>query len=385
MIKKNIDLLANIARGGIHSKEGGRFLQPNDDEIYLQCDIGSQYPNAIRKYKVYPIHLGKEWNEMLIDKIQRRLHYKSLYKETKKPEYASLQEMGKLSLNGGAYGRLNLKGDWQEDPCAMLKITIGCQLEILMITEALILKGFSIVSLNTDGFDAIIPKNRENEFKSICSFYENKIGNNELGQIEYTEFLWIAQTSVNDYLAMKTNGELKSKGDFEIFKEAHKNPSAAIVPIALQEYFKNGKSIEEVITTPNYKYEFVKDGEIYKLKTNIYDFAMRQKASKDFHYEGINDKGVRNIYNKLIRYYVSNEGEKLLKVKNPECTTNAAPISQVEAGEWVCNVCNYLPANHPLTNINFSYYIEKANRIVDKIKYEGKKIKQEHKDQLSLF
>lgn len=378
-------LIANVARGGIHSQEKGRFLQPSSDEIYLQCDIGSQYPNALRKYKVYPIHLGKEWNDMLVSKIQRRLHYKALYKDTKEAKYASLQEMGKLSLNGGAYGRLNLKGDWQEDPCAMLKVTIGCQLEILMITEALILKGFNIVSLNTDGFDAIIPKDREKEFKEICTFYEEKIGNSEMGQIEYTEFLWIAQTSVNDYLAMKTSGELKAKGDFEIFKEAHKNPSATIVPIAIQEYFKNGKSIEEVIKTPNYKYIFDKDGESIELETNIYDFAIRQKASRDFHYEGIDDKGNKNIYNKLIRYYVSKTGEKLFKVKNPECTTNAAPISQVEAGHWKMCVCNHLTKDHPMNNIDFSYYMEKAQKIIDKVIYEGRKQKKECKDQLSLF
>jgi hypothetical protein len=109
---------------------------------------------------VYPKHLGKEWYEMIVAKIARRLHFKNLFKETKDPTYGSMQEMGKLSLNGGAYGKLGSPGDWQEDPCAMLTVTLGCQLEILMIVEALILKGFEIVSLNTDGWDSIVPKSR---------------------------------------------------------------------------------------------------------------------------------------------------------------------------------------------------------------------------------
>ena len=109
---------------------------------------------------------------------------------------------------------------------------------------------------------------------------------------------------------------------------------------------------------------------------NIYDFAMRQKASKDFHYEGLNrSTGEKNVYNKLIRYYVSKTGEKLLKMKNPECITNAADISQVEAGEWVMTVCNNLTPDHPLDNINYTYYIEKAERILHKIQLEGKKRK----------
>ena len=108
--------------------------------------------------------------------------------------------------------------------------------------------------------------------------------------------------------------------------------------------------------------------------TNIYDFCLRQKASKDFHYEG-HSKENKTIYNKLIRYYVSGTGEKLLKVKNPECTTNAADVSQVEAGEWVMTVCNHLNIDHPLDNINHSYYIEKAERIIEKIQFAGRKRK----------
>lgn len=145
----NKDFQICIGKGGIHSREKYRIIRPQEDELYIQCDIGSQYPNAMRKYGTFPKHLGKEWNEMLKSKIQRRLHYKGLYKQTKEPKYNSLQEMGKLSLNGGAYGRLNTKGDWQEDPCCMLQVTLGCQLEILMIIEALLLKGFEVVSANT--------------------------------------------------------------------------------------------------------------------------------------------------------------------------------------------------------------------------------------------
>jgi hypothetical protein len=100
--KFNNDLIITIAKGGIHSNEKHRFIYPSENEEYIQNDIGSQYPNALRKYGIYPKHLGKSWNNMLVSKIQRRLDFKRLYKETKDPKYGSLQEMGKLSLNGGA-------------------------------------------------------------------------------------------------------------------------------------------------------------------------------------------------------------------------------------------------------------------------------------------
>lgn len=46
-------------------------------------------------------------------------------------------------------GKLNCKGDWQEDPCQALRITMGCQLEILMLTEMFLTRGIRVVSQNT--------------------------------------------------------------------------------------------------------------------------------------------------------------------------------------------------------------------------------------------
>lgn len=367
--KFNDNLVATIAKGGIHSNEKERFLQPDNDEVYYQIDIGSQYPNAIRKYKVEPKHLPG-WNSLIVSKIDRRLRYKKQYGETKEPKFNSLQKMGKLALNGGSYGRLNTKGDWQEYPYGMLQVTIGGQLEILMIVEDLVLKGFNVISLNTDGFDVIIKKNREKEFRDILTEWEKVIGNDVLGNFEYTEFKWIAQTSVNHYLALKSDGKTKEKGSFEIDKELHKNKSKRIIPIALKEYFVNNTPIEQTIR--NHK--------------NIYDFCIRQKATKDFHYEGVT-KQKTTVYNKLIRYYISNSGEKLFKIKNENCQTNAAERSQVEAGRWLSTVCNYLPKTTKVEDcdIDYSYYIEDAQSIIDKINYSGKKVPKKIENQLNIF
>ncbi len=148
----------------------------------------------------------------------------------------------------------------------------------------------------------------------------------------------------------------------------HKNKSARIVPIALEQYFINGIPVDDTIR--NHR--------------NIFDFAMRQRATRDFHFEGLSN-GKKTIYNKLIRFYVSNTGEKLLKVKNADSTSGAAPVSQVEAGEWLMTVCNHLTPDHSLDNINFSYYIERAEKIINKISYNGKKRPYVAPNQLSLF
>ena len=256
---------------------------------------------------------------------------------------------------------------WIYDRLLTMFTCITGELSLMMLIEAYELEGIRVISANTDGVTIKIHKEKLEKMAEINAWWQI-ITQYELERTDYQKIIF---STVNDYLAIKTNGEIKQKGDFLTDFELHKNKSARIVPIALKEYFINNVPIRDTIFH----------------HTNIYDFAMRQKASRDFHYEGINRAtGEKTIYNKLIRYYVSNKGEKLLKVKNPDCTTNAAEMSQVEAGEWVMVVCNHLTPNHPLDNINYEYYIERANKIVSKIQTEGRKRKIIiNPNQLSLF
>ena len=38
----------------------------------------------------------------------------------------------------------------------------------------------------------------------------------------------------------------------------------------------------------------------------------------------------------------------------------------------MCTVCNYLPKHYSTDNVNYSYYIEKAENIISKIQLGGK-------------
>lgn len=381
------DLSIQIGRGGIHSQELPRILKPNNNQVFLQNDIGSQYPNALRKYLIYPSHLGIEWNQMLKSKIERRLKYKQLYKDTKDSKYNSLQEMGKLSLNGGAYGRLNTQGDWQQDPCSMLKVTIGCQLEILMIVEALFIKGFNITSVNTDGWDAIIDKNRLDEYFDIVDYYENLIGNKELGNVEYTVFEWMAQTSVNDYAAKKLGvyenrqfkddtiaqkgsiyPELKLKGDFTVDFLLEKNSSFRIIPLALVSYFNNNMDVTDFINKHN----------------DIFDFCGRSNSGSTYIH-----KNGEEILPKLIRYYVANDGINIMKIVKDNIQTGANN-QNVKPAENLKKICNRLPKSEydfHLRNINKEWYIEKSLETIAKIEQRKKTIKRIKidKNQTSLF
>jgi hypothetical protein len=351
-----------FAKGGLHTENKPKIFEADEDVEIIDWDVSSYYPAIIINNGRYPQHLGKEFLRGYKQMFEKRLELKPLAKKDKK--IAGIVGALKLAVNS-VYGKSSDMQNWIYDRQLTMFTTITGELSLLMLIEAYELNGIHVISANTDGVTVQIKKELLQKMHELNKWWM-ELTTYELERTDYAKIIF---STVNDYLAIKTNGEIKKKGDFLTDFELHKNKSGRVIPLALEQYFVHNIPIADTITNHN----------------NIYDFALRQKASKDFHYEGVAG-AKRTVYNKLIRYYVSNTGEKLLKIKNPDCTTNAADVSQVEAGEWLMTVCNKLSKDHPLDNINHAYYIERAERIVHKIQLEGKKRKIiVNPNQLNLF
>jgi len=358
------DNVYSFMKGGLHTENSPKIFEADDEHLIIDWDVSSYYPAIIINNGKYPAHLGKEFLRGYKQMFNKRLELKPLAKKDKKIK--GIVGALKLAVNS-VYGKSSDMQSWIYDRQLTMFTTITGEMSLMMLIEQYELRGIRVISANTDGVTIRIKKDQEEVMKAINSWWCD-ITKYELERTDYSKIIF---STVNDYIAIKTDGEVKLKGDFLTDFELHKNKSARIVPIALKRYYVDGIPIADTIHSHD----------------NIFDFCIRQKASKDFHYEGLNRaRGEKTIYNKLIRYYVSVTGEKLLKVKNPECTTNAADVSQVEAGVWVMHVCNHLTKDHSLDNIDYQYYIEKANRIVHKIQTEGKKRRAEiNPQQLNLF
>ena len=351
--KEELHFYGNVysfMKGGLHTENGPRIFEADEEYEIIDWDVSSYYPAIIINNERYPRHLGKEFLQGYKTMFEKRLELKPLAKKDKKIK--GIVGALKLAVNS-VYGKSSDVQSWIYDRQLTMFTTITGELSLMMLIEAYELAGINVISANTDGVTIRIKKALIAKMHEINAWWSTLTGY-ELERADYQKIIF---STVNDYLAIKTDGEIKKKGDFLTDFELHKNKSARIVPIALEAYFVHGSPIEAVI----------------KHHRNIYDFCLRQKASKDFHYEGIDrTTGKKTIYHKLIRYYISNTGEKLLKVKNENSDSGAADISQVEAGEWVATVCNHLPKNAPLDNINHAYYIERAEKIIRKIQTEGK-------------
>jgi hypothetical protein len=355
------DNVYSFMKGGLHTENKPEIFEADENYEIIDWDVSSYYPAIIINSKRYPSHLGKEFLLGYKQMFERRLELKPQAKKDKRIK--GIVGALKLAVNS-VYGKSSDMQSWIYDRQLTMFTTITGELSLFMLIEAYELEGIHVISANTDGVTIRIKKTDIDKMHAINAWW-SKLTQYELERTDYTKIIF---STVNDYLAIKPDGEIKKKGDFLTDFELHKNKSARVVPLALEQYFINGTPIAEYIIGHG----------------NIYDFAMRQRATRDFHFEGKSDRGT-TVYNKLIRYYVSKTGEKLLKVKNEECDSRAAAISQVEAGDWLMTVCNHLSPKHSLDNINHSYYIEKAERIINKINYQGKKVPVIDPNQLSLF
>ena len=363
--KESIEFYGNtysFMKGGLHTENKPKIFEADEDTKIIDWDVSSYYPAIIISNGKYPQHLGKEFLRGYKQMFDKRLELKPLAKKDKKIK--GIVGALKLAVNS-VYGKSSDMQNWIYDRQLTMFTTITGELSLMMLIEAYELAGINIISANTDGVTIMVKNDLIDKMHEINKWWMDLT----TYELEDTNYKKIIFSTVNDYLAIKTDGEIKKKGDFLTDFELHKNKSARIVPIALEHFFVNDVPVDTTIRN----------------HTNIYDFCLRQKASSNFHYEGT-QAGKVTVYNKLIRYYVSNTGEKLMKIKNPDCDTNAADASQVEAGEWVMHVCNKLSKDHPLDNINYDYYIEKANRIIEKIQFAGRKRKIiVNPNQMSLF
>jgi len=362
----------SIMRGGIHSSESNRIIIPKDNEILMDGDIGSQYPNSIIKRQLYPSHLGKEWLVNYENTIKKRIEFKEKGKTDLK--YKGLSEMYKLSLNGGGFGKTNERSSWQYDPRVTYFCTIGNQFEILMLIEMLELKGIRCVSANTDGILCLYDKSLSNVYYETCHEWEKIVGNDKMGMLEYTEFSRIWQESVNHYIAVKKNGEVKIKGRFAYEVDLNKNNTDKIGRIerkAIVNYVTQDIPIEETIRN----------------STNIYDFCIGLKSSKNYHFQTFKDYKFQD-YKKIVRFFISNNGSKLIKVKKEGSEATGADLTKISDGYLVTIFNDYYQVdNFSEYDINYDYYIKKCEEIVKKVE-KGKKIKQQkynNINQLDLF
>jgi predicted lactoylglutathione lyase len=320
-----------LGAGGLHSCDGNTIWEETDTHCIVDLDVASYYPNLIISLQIYPEHLGSSILEEYISTVEMRIRAKAqakkCYKEGDKEGFAKWNGIAnslKIVVNA-FFGKL---GDKFSPLCDVAKahtVTLNGQLYILMLIERMYMAGYKIISANTDGITIYMPRDQTANMKAICKEWEEDT-KMELEEARYKKFI---QRDINNYLAIKLDGEIKSKGMFAL-DEAKKN-SGKIITMAIRAQLTGG-TIEDVINSPDIK---------------VTDFAFYQRVKNG----GVITFGRTDIViGKIARWVVGCTGVSLYRFKNDKYTkipdTTNAEILMENTGAWLMHKPWYIETAH---------------------------------------
>ena len=356
--------------GGLHSSVKAGIYRADDEYMIIDADVGSMYPSIACVNHMYPAHLGKEFYEVYKnDIVDVRLAEKKKGKDGNKAIVDGFKESANAT-----FGSSNNKYSWLLDPSYLLQTTINGQLLLTMLIEDILvtIPDSQVLQNNTDGTSIKLKRKDLDLYYNICKKWENITKLN----LEYAEYSAMFIGDVNNYIGVYTNGKYKLKGRFEFENlPLYKNKSFLVVRKAVFNFFVNDIPPEQYLDT----------------NKNIFDYCAGIKATGSWTYIEVDNfgssmirEGKKTVKNytytdmkplsKIIRYYISNDGKKILKYNKTDHRK-----SEIDAGHWKQTVFNqYIDKPWEEYNINKEFYL-------DKIYKEIANIVPKETNQLNLF
>ena len=220
--------------GGIHSVHDKQVCHVAGEDVICDIDAASFYPSIILRCGFIPASLGQAFINEYEKIYDQRLEAK---KKGDKVTDATL----KISLNG-TFGKLASRYSVLYAPDLMLAVTLTGQFTLLMLIEWLEEAGAAILSANTDGIAIRYPKNSEADIqKAVASF-----GDLSKFVFEFTPYRVLALKDVNNYIAVKPDRTLKTKGIYAPLS-LRKNPTAQVCADSVGAWLANGTPFLETI------------------------------------------------------------------------------------------------------------------------------------------
>ena len=141
-------------------------------------------------------------------------------------------------------------------------------------------------------------------------------------------------------------GKIKRKGVYEYVLSYHQNHSMLVVPKAAEAKLVHGIEVEDFILSHE----------------DRYDFMLRTKVPKSSRLIGVDKDGNETPLQNTIRYYISKSGLELVKIMPPLPDKDEERRMGINKGNTVI-VCNDIRDYRG--DIDYSFYIEQANKLVD--------------------
>jgi hypothetical protein len=289
----------HFGTGGIHGSVNAQKIVATPDELIIDIDVASLYPNIAIQNELYPEHLGHRFVEEYANLPKERKEW-----QAKKGKKCTEANSMKLASNG-TYGNSNNPYSVFYDPRFTMTVTINGQLLLCMLAEWLLtVPTLKLIQINTDGITYRIHPSQREHARIIQRIWE-RTTRLVLEEAEYSR-MWIRD--VNNYVAQSLDGKLKTKGAYWFpvkFPDdiAHAQPPAwhkdfsnIVSTMAAVEHMVNGVDIERFIYSQG----------------DPFLFMCRAKCDRSSKLM-IGDQEVQRI----CRYYVALNGGDMKKVSPP--------------------------------------------------------------------
>lgn len=350
--------LYQLGVGGLHSVDTAGEFHSTDEYLLEDCDVTSYYPQIIINRLVYPAHLNASIfipiiQNLIFERVECKVKSKDKsLSQIEHDKYKLKQFVLKIVINS-IFGKLGTDKLWTCDHAAMYNVTLNGQLYLLELAEEYELNGITVVSANTDGLLCKIPKDLYSKYEEISNNWCKKHRFN----LEFATYKDYYRRNVNSYLAIIVDNEIKVKNDFVYDLENDpdhliKGFDSKIIPYALVEYYVNNTPVRD--TVMNCK--------------DIYWFCKSQKVGDQFntmfYYV---DKNTGLICTKKLqktnRYYVSKTGGSIIKQDSKNRKINVLKGQNITLLNMYFNVDKFEDYN-----INYAYYINECNKIINELK-----------------
>lgn len=192
--KLKLTIAGNVYRmgiGGLHSSETQVAHVADDETIIVDRDVTSYYPEIIRRLRLFPKHLGMNFLKIFGGIVDRRI-------AAKRAGNKKVANSLKITVNG-SFGKLGSKYSILYAPDLLIQTTLTGQLSLLMLIERCELRGFQVISANTDGVVIKAKKSRRAELNALIKHWEEETG----FETEETQYSAYYGRDVNNYIAVK--------------------------------------------------------------------------------------------------------------------------------------------------------------------------------------
>ena len=307
-----------MGMGGLHSSESCVVQRADADHELSDHDVASYYPRLIQILGIEPPQLRGVFTRTFNEWVARRL-------AAKHAGDGVTAQVFKILVNG-TFGKLGSRWSVMYHPESMVRVTLTGQLALLMLIERLELAGIAVVSANTDGIVIRCPVVLRAQRDAILQQWCVETGL----ETEGTQYAALWSRDVNNYIAVKPDGKVKTKGAYATDGLA-KNPNALVATDAAIAFVARGVPIETTIAGC----------------TDVTRFVVTRKVADGAVWNG-------QALGKNIRWYYS--------------ATQSGAITYAESGRTVpdsegAQPCMILPDGLP-ADIDRQWYVRRAASIL---------------------